>query len=327
MAGIVTIRTALVTVAFVAAAGFVMQHGSSEASDAASNDVRVASSVTTTPVVMATNANGSPVFGLPDVVTKPSNHTKTSRSTVAVRAVYAELEVPNLGTIMATPIPGCEARITARPAAQAIVELTAVLPCAPDSDILVRHAFLEFSARTDADGRVQVSVPALTAIADFAILIRNMEHAQISLPVPAVQNLDRAVLQWRGRDNLQWHAFEKGAGIGDPGHVWSAAITDATGTRGSVHRLGTAQVETPYLAEIYTYPTGYEDMGDSLSLQIGVAVTPQNCERGVDAISFHLSGGELILRQDIAATLPDCDAVGTIVMLGDQFGPVMQAMR
>jgi hypothetical protein len=191
----------------------------------------------------------------------------------------------------------------------------------------VQHGMIRFSARTDANGDVQIDVPALSVDAEFALLMNNIEYARVDLPVPAVRSYDRAVLQWRGASNLQLHAFAPGATVGDAGHVWSASVHDSTETRGFVQRLGATRTDIPYLVEIYTYPRGVRSAESDLAVQIGVALTPDNCGRRTDVTTFQINRGEMVMRQILALSMPGCDAAGTVVLLGDQFRPNLEAMR
>lgn len=278
-------------------------------------------------LMLVPNAQGTPVFGFPANTVRPQRHDLSTRSVVPVDAVYIEADVPSLGTIMATPDANCPAEMSARRAADAMVRLSVSVPCAGDRDVVIQHELVRFSARTDNDGRLETLVPALAVQAEFALFVDNIEQARTRIPVPALRNYDRAVLQWRDTGNLQLHAFAAGAGVGDAGHVWSASVQDEAGSRGFVQRLGTARADPPYLAEVFTFPRGGWQAGSDMSLKIGVALTADNCGRATHVRTFQINRGDLVMRRDMSLMLPGCEAAGSVVMLDDRFTPPMDVLR
>ena len=280
---------------------------------------------------MAKNARGESVFGVPNIVTAPLDHASNQRAVVEMDAVYAEFIVPEMGTILATPVAGCRATLSAVTTEAAMVTLFLSAPCERDEDFLLRHGSLEFTARTDDEGKASLVGPALTVSSTFTALFDNIEQASVDLNVPDAGIYDRAILQWDGRYNLQLHALEAGAGIGDPGHVWSASVHTSdnavAGEQGFVVRLGTPDADWPQLAEVYTYPVGRTKSDDQTVLQISAVVTETNCGREVDTKTIQTTmGGPLDVRKSGAA-LPGCDAVGNVAVLQGKFDDITLASR
>lgn len=327
MSRISTIKTVATTLAVALGVGFVMQIGANDsvAGDAAASD---RSAVRT--LMMSTNAQGEAVFGVPDVVTTPLNHAENVQAVVAVDVVYKEFVVPRMGTILATPIEGCATTLTGVVEEAAMVALYLSAPCAKDDDFVLRHGAFQITARTDENGNAALLVPALKQDADFDVLFDNVAHAELKVTVPDARLFDRAVLQWNGEFNLQLHALESGAAIGDPDHVWSASVHSAAdaiaGDDGFVMRFGTTNADFPQLAEVYTYPAG-GDPDDTTLLQVGVAVTAQNCGREVDAFIIQTNEGQPMVTQKMAAALPGCDVIGEVVILPDKFEDLTLASR
>lgn len=330
MSRLSTIKTAAMTLSVALGVGFVMQAGQEQTATAATpveqkdlKSIRV--------MVLPRNSAGEAVFGVPNVVTTPLDHAANRRTVLPVDAVYTEFAVPQMGTILATPIHGCGTTLTAAAEEAAMVSLYLIAPCHADTDFMLRHEALAFTARTNDEGVASLVVPALAVEADFAALFENVEHARVSVTVPDVRIYDRAILQWDGQYNLQLHALEDGASIGDAGHVWSASVHDAddavAGEQGFVLRLGTMEADMPRLAEVYTYPAGHNRAQSQTTLQLSVAVTEENCGREVDTSTIQTSmGGPLETRQ-ISAGLPSCDAVDQVVVLEDQFKDFTLAWR
>jgi hypothetical protein len=330
MSRISTIKTVVTTLSVALGVGFIMQYDQAASTESEARSAAADSGAIRT-LMMSTNAQGEAVFGVPDVVTTPLLHSQNVQTVVAVDAVYVEFAVPQMGTILATPIEGCNAEITAMPDVAAMVSLAVSVPCATNADFILRHNDLMFTARTDDEGDAVLTVPALTVDATFAVLFNNVEVARVSLDVPDVGMFDRAVLQWKGTHNLQLHALEAGALIGDPGHIWSASVHGAAqaieGEQGFVVRLGTSDADVPHLAEVYTYPVGRASRDTLTVLQIGVAMTERNCGREVDVMTIQSNMGRSLVAQNISAALPSCDAIDGVVMLRDKFQDVTLALR
>lgn len=327
MFAVMRFRSAAIVLALAIGAGYVVQSdvfGTSTGSQA-QRPAFIASQ--TRALTLVLNTQGKPAFGFPDSTFRPAPHDLTTMSTVPVPAVYIEASVPRLGTIMATPDAACPVALSALPAADAMVALTATMPCAAETDVLITHDLIRFSARTDSEGRLETLVPALSVAAEFVLFAKNVEQARVMVTVPSLRNYDRAVLQWRGAGNLQLHSFAAGAEIGDPGHVWSASVPDADRSRGTVQRLGTNRADPSYSAEIFTYPRGGVQGATDLSLKIGVALTDENCGHAMPVTTFQIIGGVLAMRRDMSLRLPGCDAAGSVVMLDDRFTPPVSALR
>lgn len=330
MSRVSTVKTILTTLAVALGVGFVVQYDEENA-DASHSPAEVAEGGAVRTLMMSTNALGEAVFGVPDVVTTPIPHFKNVQAVMAVDAVYMEFAVPQMGTILASPVAGCSTQMSAMLNIAAMVDLSISLPCAADTDFVLRHDDLIFTGRTDDDGNAALTVPALAVDATFAVLIDNVEQARVTLVVPDVLMYDRAVLQWTGTYNVQLHALESGASIGDSGHVWSASVHTAaeaiTGKQGFVVRLGTTDADVPQLAEVYTYPAGRDGRDTPTVLQMGVTVTETNCGREVDAMTIQTNSGQSVVARKIAAALPGCDSVGKLAMLRDKFEDITLALR
>lgn len=330
MSGNSTLKTIAITLSVALGVGFIMQYGQ-EASSGSDAQVDRADRKAVRTLMMSTNDQGQSVFGVPDVVTTPIAHFENVQAVVAVDAVYTEFSVPQMGTILATPIAGCATTLTAAPEDAAMVSLYLSAPCETDADFVLRHDAMAFTTRTDDDGNASMIVPALAVDATYSVLFDNVELARTTVNVPDVRIYDRVILQWNGSYNLQLHALEAGAVIGDPGHVWSASVQTAkdavAGEQGFVVRLGTSNADLPRLAEVYTFPAGQGRSETPTVLQLGVAVTEANCGREVDTTTIQTNmGGPLTTRQ-LGAALPGCDAVGQVTMLRDKFDDITLASR
>lgn len=328
MSRIKTVKSVASTLTIAIAVGFLMQYGDADGGAGnAGTDEQLGQMRGT--MMLATNPQGEPVFGVPNVVTQPANHAANVRQIVAVDAVYTEFSVPDMGTIMAIPLPGCGTSLTAQRKPAAMVDLVISSPCYQNANFVVEHEGLRFTEWTDSEGKAVIEAPALVAQAKFNVAFDNVQAQSVEVFVPEIRRFDRAVLQWQSKNNVQLHAFVDDAGIGQTGHVWSASShtpEDArNGTYGFVRYLGSTDGELPYQAEVYTFPADLMNREGNVSLRIGVSVSGQNCEREVDAATIQTNAGEKLLYDSIAIQMPSCDRIGQVDFVDDQFADLTLA--
>jgi hypothetical protein len=176
-----------------------------------------------------------------------------------------------------------------------------------------------------------VKTPALDIDATFIVTFDNIEKARTTVTVPDVLEYDRAILQWRGNDNLQLHALEFGATFGDQGHIWSASTQNLelaeNGQRGFMMRLGKSEAQLPHWAEIYTFPAGLRNRDGFVVLQVGAAVTRSNCGREVDAIGIQTNSGRMLVSQDLAVQIPPCEIGAPSVIHANMFRTLVEGLQ
>ncbi len=225
----------------------------------------------------------------------------------------------------------CTAILTATPDELAMVNLSLENACRPAAVVSIHHEGMMFNAITDEDGKLRVSVPALTEEAFFIVAYDDGEGAVAITGVPSLSDYDRAVLQWQGEDDLQLHALEFGASYGDAGHVWSKTTADtamiAAGNAGFLTRLGDAAVTDALIAEVYTFPTGMSAIDGSVALSVEAEVTNRNCGRLVEAQSIQIMPGSESRETDLSMTMPSCDAVGEFLVLKNMFEDLTLASK
>ena len=322
MSRLTTIKTIAATLTVAAALGFVMESGASDRAAGASDGSRDTSIAPQT-MMMATNAAGEAVFGVPNVVTSPLDHASNVRHVVAVDMVYTELDPPSLGTIQSNPINGCQTSLVAKRQPAAMIELTISAPCLLEEEFVVQHESLIISGITDDEGTAVIVAPALLAQASFSVAFDNVLEATTEVFVPEIRQYDRAVLQWQTADNMRLHALEGDAAIGDMGHIWSASIHTAEDARAGKHGfvvfLGSTETEILHQAEVYTFPSGRASRDGGVTLMIGVGVTENNCAREIDAATIQTSAGQILAQSDVIVRMPACDQVGEVAFLDDKF--------
>ncbi len=322
---------AILAAAMVLGFGLLLQN-SSQANERA---VRKASQPTASyvnGVMMARDASGNAVFGVPEAVGAPKSMPIANIQTVAaVDTQFQEMEAPRIGFVPGSPLDGCKSTLSATRQLAAMVQLDIQSPCHTDADFVVWHQGMAFSGRTDDDGNATVRTPALDPNATFIVTFDNVEAARATVMVVDALEYDRAVLQWRGNNNLQLHALEFGATFGDPGHIWSASTQSPElaqqGERGFMMRLGTSDAQLPYWAEIYTFPAGLMNRHGLVALQVGATVTENNCGRDVDAVGIQTNSGRLLVSQDLAVRIPSCDAEVPSVIHANMFRTLVEGLQ
>lgn len=216
---------------------------------------------------------------------------------------------------------GCDAIATATPVAGALVNLSLEAPCAPNERLTVHHNGMMFSETTDNDGALFVTVPALTEQAVFIMAFSNGDGAVAQATVNDIATYDRVVLQWRGDSGFELHAREFGADYGDAGHIWSGAQQDlvalTTGDSGVTLRLGDTALAEPLMAEVYSFPSGVSKQSGTVDLSVEAEVTAHNCGVEIEAQSLEMLAGGRMKSQDLSLSVPQCDAIGSFLVLNN----------
>ena len=224
-------------------------------------------------------------------------------------------------TAAATPEPSCEIESHARAVAAAMVSLSMSAPCYPNERVTVHHNGMVFTQVTDAGGAIDLTVPALAREAVFVIAFSNGEGAVTQTEVEDLHEFDRVVLQWKGQTGFEIHAREYGADYGDPGHVWSGAPRDlataAAGAGGFLTRYGDADAPEALLAEVYTFPSAMAQQTGGVALSVETEVNASNCGLEIEAQTMQLMQGGMLDQRDLTLAVPDCDAVGSFLVLNN----------
>ncbi|MBE0413087.1 hypothetical protein [Yoonia sp.] len=324
-----TLKTVLATVAVVVA--FVVSLQFARSGMAGTREINIDYTTTVTSTMVVSSAKNDSVFGVPDVATAPPDYWKNVQKVTAIDATYREQAVPLMGVVQAMPSGNCAITLTGSTTNAAMVNLDLSAECQRNAYFVLRHQGLVFSAKTDAAGRATLLVPALAADAQFSVSFQNLEVASLIVKVPEAILYDRAVLQWQGDNILQLHALEFGAKVGDPGHIWSATTSAAErimgGEHGYITRLGTADADVPYIAEIYTFPSGLMNRVDEISLNVGIFVRPDNCGRKVNATAIQIVNGRQEMSHDLRIPVPSCAAQGRTLLMPHMFQEVKLAAR
>lgn len=204
----------------------------------------------------------------------------------------------------------CLPSLVGMPAAGAVIDIVLLTPCAPETDVVLRHAGLALSGKTSVSGTLFFSLPALDPAGRVTLRMRDGSELVTEVPTN-LTGLRRVAVQWQGADRFQLHAFENGADYGAPGHVWTGATEGA----GALMRLGSEEVDMPLLAEVYTFPA---DPALSVRITVEAEVTAATCDRDILGEALALRSG-VVETAELALTMPDCGAIGDFLVLNNPF--------
>ncbi|KNG93439.1 hypothetical protein ATO11_12900 [Pseudaestuariivita atlantica] len=239
---------------------------------------------------------------------------------VRVAADTTTLPAPALPEESAAPQPACPITLEAAPRPAAMVALKLKADCLAGQRVTIHHNGMMFADRTDADGALSITVPALAPKAVFIASFPSGDGAVAQIDVASLKAYDRIVVQWKGRDTgIGLHALEYDAAYWAEGHVWADApgTTRATaeGKSGLMTRLGVADDDEALLAEVYTFPSRMADIPGAVNLSVEAEVTQANCGRQVDAQTLEYRQAGALRVQDLTLFMPDCDTVGDFLVL------------
>jgi len=222
---------------------------------------------------------------------------------------------------MADPGPACDITAGAETEAGAMVRVTVTAACLPGERVVIHHNGMMFTEITDAEGRVEVSVPALAEMAVFIAEFGSGDGAVAITEVSSLAFYDRVVLQWAENVSFHVHAREFGAEYGADGHVWAGAARDmstaALGEGGFLTVLGNAGAFAPRLAEVYTFPTATAAREGNIDLTVETEVTAANCGRLIEAQALEFRAEGELRTRDLSLNMPNCDAIGDFLVLNN----------
>lgn len=211
----------------------------------------------------------------------------------------------------------CPITATVRPAPKASVVLVVEAPCDRNARVTIHHNGMMFSEKTDAAGRLELSIPALSERAIFIAALAGGRGAVASTQVPDLAGVDRIALQWGDNSGFELHALEFGAGYDDPGHVWFGSGGPAAGSKGWLVRLGRGDMPASQQVDIYTFPSATSVASGTVKLSVEAEITALNCGRDISAQSLELRGGSRLRTREISLSMPDCSAKGDFLVLNN----------
>jgi hypothetical protein len=216
-------------------------------------------------------------------------------------------------TLPAPVADACPVTLDLQAQPNAMIGVTLLAPCAPQTRVVLHHAGLTITGKTSVTGALFASLPALESQAAVTATLIGTPTVTGSVTIPDLAALRRFGVQWQGDDAFQVHALENGSDYGGPGHISATNLHQPKVAQspagGYLTLLGDAAVTTPMLAQVYTFPaTGAPDV------VVEAAVTKATCGRDLLGETLTSAGGKVVVT-DLTLATPDCTAIGDILVL------------
>ncbi len=186
----------------------------------------------------------------------------------------------------------------------AMIQVSLNAPCNPAERIILRHSGLSFATRTQADGRVALTLPALKTDAMVAVYMQDSRLVLGKVTVADASAYARFAVVWEQPADIELRVTD-----GDKVLVGSTATGFADDQR--VIALGSPSVQSPVLARVYSVPgqtLGQADITGELR------ITPASCGRTLRVETvFSANGIAATTERDIP--VPLCGTSGDILVL------------
>ncbi|WP_217354512.1 hypothetical protein [Ruegeria atlantica] len=286
------------TVACALAIGYLMQYGS----PAQSEDAQAAEA-------LASANQSSVIAGLEGIVLTSS--LPAAEATADIKTPQRALQ-PNRSA--PSDLANCSLSARARAVPGAAARLSIKAPCHQDERIEIHHSGLTVTQRTDKNGALDLTIPALSEYAIFLISVDDQTGTVATTHIPDLANYNRIALQWQGETDLQIHALEFGASYGTAGHV--SSDSNAQGA-GNVMHLGQGAFGDAQNIEVYSFPVGETNQTGSIELTVEAEVTAANCGRDLAVQSLELRGDRRLRSRDLSLPMPDCAQAGEFLVLNN----------
>lgn len=241
----------------------------------------------------------------------------------------AELELAPEAEPVSDAAPDCGLRLALVAVPPAMIDVAFDAPCHPEARAVLRHAGLAVTGQTSLAGTLDLQLPALAALAEVTVALSGGPSVRAEVAVPDLAAYDRVVVQWQNADAFQLHAFEFGADFGSPGHVSAASPAGPDralgGVGGFLTLLGDSRPDWPLLAEVYTFPSERMARSGAVELVLEAAITAETCGRELLGETLEMRRGGEVTRTEIDVGMPECDAIGGFVLLGQLFEDLLLA--
>lgn len=257
----------------------------------------------------AATAPNAVVSGLEDIVLTSSNSAPGSDqiSSSNQRSLKTSRSTPSDHT-------DCDLSARARAVPGAAARLIVKAPCHGNERIEVHHSGLTVTQETDANGTLDLTIPALSEYAIFLISLDDQMGTVATTHIPDIGQYSRVALQWQGETELQIHALEFGASYGDAGHVSAGSATQGGG---SVVHLAQSAFHDARNIEVYSFPAAQSHQSGSIELTVEAEVTEANCGQDLNVQSLELQNDRSLRSRDLTLSFPDCSRTGEFLVLNN----------
>lgn len=191
--------------------------------------------------------------------------------------------------------------LTALPGA--LIGLSLNAPCNLGERVVIRHAGLSFTARTGAQGTLQLTFPGLQEAGLVAVYLEGSAIVLGEVALPEVRALRRFAFQWATPAQFDLRVSE-----GD--RLFVGTSGQGPGTDLKVVTLGSTEVSDPLLAQVYTFPA----TATAIDLTVEHRITEDTCGQTLAAEVITAAAGQAETR-DYPVAVPLCGTSGDILVL------------
>lgn len=252
---------------------------------------------------------------LADVAPEPATVPEEAFDLAALEVMPEPAEAP--APVAALQADKCTPILTGEAGDFATISVEISAPCHAETEVEFAHAGLRFTERLDAEGKVQLDLPAMLNDAEVTAYLNDDSTAQLAMTIPDADQYRRVALVWHGATGLQLHAFEEGADYGGIGHIWAEQPGDLTrvsaGQGGYATVLGS--VAQGYAADIYTFPAYMMRSLSGPEISIEAQILETTCDSKIRGTYLRGNGKSQPKAFPVQIAAPGCDAVGEYLVL------------
>lgn len=229
------------------------------------------------------------------------------------------INITDLVKIKSVEAASCALDIRATPIFGARVTIKLNAPCHPNVDVTIKHGGLQFKERLDADGALELKVPAFAEYSRFDIELADGLTSTVGAYISGLSLLERVGIAWNGADDTFLHALENGADMGEDGHIWRVKPNSFAQARmnggGYMMVLGDPTLKNAKLAQVYTLPQRPRKRAQIVDLQIETLRGEYACGTGIDLKVVHHRINSGAAQSELSLSLPACGSKDTSLML------------
>jgi hypothetical protein len=249
----------------------------------------------------------------------PAAFDTPSQPRVASNLPDLTFNIADLVKIPTVAQASCALDIRATPIFGARVTLKLIALCHPNVVVTIKHGGLQFKERLDADGAIELKIPAFAEYSRFDIELADGTTSTVGAYIAGLSALERVGIAWAGENDTFLHALQNGADIGDAGHIWRVNPNSFAKSRmnggGYLVALGDPSIENAQLAQVYTLPQRAEKRAQIVELQIETLRADTACGGEMALRLAHHRVNSGAAQSKLSLNLPVCGADETSLLL------------
>ena len=224
------------------------------------------------------------------------------RAITPLSASLVSAAAPAMDLSRMVPGHSCIPALTLAPKAGALIVLTLEAPCLADQRVEIAHAGLRFAVLMPVGRPLRLTLPALEASGAVEVTLMDGRQVADAAPVPDLKDHRRFAVSWTGPEGIALVAQEGGGEVS-----LAEPRADLASDAGWMAALGDADLASPALAQVYTYPA---DRLAEVTLQ--ATSLPGLCGQRLLARTLVSRAGQAEAT-GLRVDLPECSA-GPVVM-------------